>query len=173
MSVCIWISIWSNLKYIKQILRWSLSLSLNCCAYLRHWTKHSLYKTPKTTLFYKHIWVKVISWNCFARPTKIRVTTFQDRLYLLSCKVSHAQGSIMRSEVWVANKWSRIRNGNFFGHVFKRSLHFFSHCYRSLPWKVCKDFQTSFSNKFFLVSPSDDCRNLTIAIQLLCLFLRT
>ena len=144
LSVCIWISIWSNLKYIKQILRWSLSLSLNCCAYLRHWTKHSLYKTPKTTLFYKHIWVKVISWNCFARPTKIGVTTFQDRLNLLSCKVSHAQGSIIiagSAQVWAAHKWSRIRDGNL-QVVKSRSLHFFSHCYRSLPWKVWEDFQT-------------------------------
>ena len=59
---------------------------------------------------------------CFARPTKIGVTTFQESLYLLSCKVSHAQGSITiaGSEVWVANKWSHIRNGKL--QVFRSSL---------------------------------------------------
>ena len=58
----------------------------------------------------------------FARPTKTGVTTFQKSLYLLSCKASHAQGSIRiaGSEVWVANKWGPIRNGKL--QVFSSSL---------------------------------------------------
>ena len=58
----------------------------------------------------------------FARLTKIGVTTFQESLYLLSCEVSHAQGSITiaGSEVWVSNKWSHIRNGKL--QVFRSSL---------------------------------------------------
>ena len=61
----------------------------------------------------------------FARPTKIGVTTFQESLYLLSCKASHAQGSIRiaGSEVWVANKWSHIRNGKM--QIVRSSLNVF------------------------------------------------
>ena len=71
---------------------------------------------------------------CFARPTKIGVTTFQESLYLLSCKVSHAQGSITiaGSEVWVANKWSHIRNGKL--QVFRSSLNVFTVFFQPLTY---------------------------------------
>ena len=65
----------------------------------------------------------------FARLTKIGVTTFQDvccLLFVFTLKVSHAQGSITiaGSEVWVANKWSHIRNGKL--QVFRSSLNVFT-----------------------------------------------
>ena len=70
----------------------------------------------------------------FARPTKIRVTTFQESLYLLSCKASHAQGpiTIAGSEVWVANKWSHIRNGKM--QVFRSSLNVFTVFFQPLTY---------------------------------------
>ena len=70
----------------------------------------------------------------FARPTKIRVTIFQESLYLLSCKASHAQGSIRiaGSEVWVANKWSHIRNGKM--QVFRSSLNVFTVFFQPLTY---------------------------------------
>ena len=92
----------------------------------------------------------------FARPTKTGVTTFQESLYLLSCKASHAQGSIRiaGSEVWVANKWSHIRNGKM--QVFRSSLNVFTVFFlaanvfssnmRPLAWKVCKDIKTKTFN---------------------------
>ena len=62
----------------------------------------------------------------FARPTKTGVTTFQESLYLLSCEASHAQGSITiaGSEVWVAYKWSHIRNGKM--QIVRSSLNVFT-----------------------------------------------
>ena len=70
----------------------------------------------------------------FARPTKIRVTIFQESLYLHSCKASHAQGSITiaGSEVWVANKWSHIRNGKM--QVFRSSLNVFTVFFQPLTY---------------------------------------
>ena len=70
----------------------------------------------------------------FARPTKIGVTTFQQSLYLLSCKVSHAQDSITvaGSEVWVANKWGPIRNGKL--QVFRSSLNVFTVFFQPLTY---------------------------------------
>ena len=99
--------------------------------------KHLPCQTTRTSLLHIPIRVKVVSWYCelaLRGQQRLESLRFRKVCIYRSCKASHAQGSIRiaGSEVWVANKWSHIRNGKM--QVFKSSLNVFTVFFQPLTY---------------------------------------